>query len=136
LTTGAAAQRRYRAKNLVKVRLRDTQYQTQLKLARPEWWLWQKAKVRAKRNGLEFRLTVADVVLPEVCPVFGLALIPARGKAKDNSPTLDRLDSAVGYVPGNVRVISWRANRLKNNATAEDLRRIVDWIESERGVGK
>lgn len=37
------------------------------------------------------------------------------------SPSLDRIDSSKGYVKGNVRVISARANMLKNNATVEEL---------------
>lgn len=41
------------------------------------------------------------------------------------SPSLDRLDSSKGYVKGNVRVISKRANQLKNNATVEEMRMVL-----------
>ena len=40
---------------------------------------------------------------------------------QDNSPTLDRIVPELGYVPGNVAVISWKANRLKGNNTDPEL---------------
>jgi hypothetical protein len=42
---------------------------------------------------------------------------------------LDRIDNNEGYVKGNVAVISFRANTLKNNATAEELRAIADYMD-------
>lgn len=38
------------------------------------------------------------------------------------SPTLDRIVPQLGYVKGNVQVISHQANKMKNNASFEDLR--------------
>ena len=38
-----------------------------------------------------------------------------------NSPTLDRIDNDRGYVPGNVVVVSYMANSIKTNATAEQV---------------
>lgn len=54
-----------------------------------------------------------------------------RKKSHDTSPTLDRLNNAWGYVPGNIAVISHRANKLKGDATAKELRRIATWMESK-----
>lgn len=39
-----------------------------------------------------------------------------------SSPSLDRIDNRMGYVPGNVWVISWKANRMKSDASMEELR--------------
>jgi hypothetical protein len=95
----------------------------------PEHYLHTLAKQRARSNGLEFTITIADVVIPATCPLLGipLAFDVSSGKqgGKDNSPTLDRIDNARGYVPGNVRVISWRANRMKGDATLEELETLV-----------
>lgn len=85
--------------------------------------LWVEAKRRAKKKGLLFNLQVSDIVIPELCPLLGMRLcrhIGPRGP-KDDSPSLDRRDSRLGYVVGNVWVISNRANRLKSNATVEEL---------------
>jgi len=88
------------------------------------------AKKRASELGLPFNLTDADISIPEVCPVLGLKLQSGSGRPCDSSPSLDRIIPAMGYVSGNVRVISYRANALKSNATLEELRAIV--ADSER----
>jgi hypothetical protein len=89
------------------------------------------AKYRAKKRGLEFNLTYDDIVVPEFCPVLGIKLSVNIGekKIKDTSPTIDRIDSTQGYVRGNVVVVSWRVNRIKNNSTIEELRKIADYYE-------
>lgn len=89
-----------------------------------------RSRNRAKRNGLEFTITEADVVVPEFCPVLGLRLdqnTVVRQQA--NTPSLDRFDNSKGYIPGNVRVISFRANKLKSDATAEEMRRVLAYME-------
>ena len=90
--------------------------------------LWD-ARRRAKNKGLPCTITEADTAVPEVCPVLGLTFTPGVGKNCDTSVSLDRLIPSLGYVPGNVAVISWRANRLKGDATAEELRKIADWMD-------
>lgn len=94
--------------------------------------MWRKAKDRAKRQGVTFTITPADVkaVWPtdNKCPVLGIPLARAEGRLADGSPSLDRLNAAWGYEPGNLAVISNKANRAKNNLTARELDRIVRWM--------
>lgn len=73
--------------------------------------LWLKAKERCKRSGVMFVIAVSDITVPAVCPVMGIPM--TVGGARDNSPSLDRIDPSRGYVPGNVCVICYRANRIK-----------------------
>lgn len=89
------------------------------------------AKYRAKKKGVPFTIAIEDVSIPAVCPVLGIPLVVATGTRvpRDDSPTLDRIDNSAGYIPGNVLVVSWKANRIKNNATVEELRRIADFYE-------
>ena len=47
---------------------------------------------------------------------------------REDSPSLDRLDSSLGYTPENVWWISYRANRLKNDSTLEELEKLVKAI--------
>ena len=49
----------------------------------------------------------------------------------DNSPSIDRLIPELGYIKGNVNVISLRANIIKNNATKDELIKIANWMESK-----
>jgi hypothetical protein len=60
--------------------------------------------------------------LPVTCPILGVKIdYAAKRTLNAFSPTLDRIDNKKGYVPGNVRVISHRANRLKQDATPVEL---------------
>jgi hypothetical protein len=97
---------------------------------RPEKILFVQARTRAKRKGLPFAISLADIVVPERCPILGIPLIVGKDKMHDNSPTLDRRVGELGYVPGNVDVISYRANRIKNDGTIEEHEAIIRWMQS------
>lgn len=94
-----------------------------------ERWMLARVKSRAKTKGIEFDLTEEDIKIPEFCPVLGLRLNHNMGKGKGyhpDSPSVDRIDSNHGYVKGNVRVISDRANLLKNDATITELMAVIE----------
>ncbi len=88
------------------------------------------AKTRAKAKGLLFSLELSDIKIPLHCPILGMLLKEGRGPRCESSPSLDRVIPALGYIPGNVQVISYRANRIKNDATPEELRAIADFLEN------
>jgi len=88
------------------------------------------AKVRAGKAHVPFTLTVDDVCIPELCPVLGLKLIRSAGRPRDNSPTLDRLNPTLGYTPENTVVMSHKANRIKNDATLDELERVATFMRS------
>ena len=90
-----------------------------------------QAKKRAKTVGVPFTLTAADISIPKFCPVFCKPLIRASTKGPSPwSPSLDKIIPSLGYVPGNVRVLSHKANLMKNDATPEELRAFADWINT------
>ena len=82
---------------------------------------------------LPFDIELADVKIPVACPVFGIVLdtdVPrGHGKQSDSAPSLDRVIPALGYVRGNIQVISWRANRLKHVLTANEARQLAQYME-------
>jgi len=85
-----------------------------------------RAKQRALKKGWEFNLEISDIVIPDTCPALG---IPLDRSHRNNYPSIDRVDSAKGYIKGNVAVISFRANSLKNNATLSEIKAIYEWME-------
>ncbi len=88
----------------------------------PELNIWSNAKYRAKRKGYEFNLEPSDIVIPTVCPYLGIVLTSYKLKGHlDSHMSLDRIDSSKGYVKGNVEVISYRANAMKQNANKDQL---------------
>lgn len=94
-----------------------------------------RAKQRASSRGIPFDLEAKDLgLIPLVCPVLGIRLAFNNGRMKRNSPSLDRMKPQLGYVRGNVRVISQRANGLKSDATSEELEAVLSYVRSiERG---
>lgn len=97
----------------------------------PVSYLYQNAKSRAKKAGLEFTIEKSDIIIPEKCPVFGVPLELVYGEGtKNNKPSLDRIDSSKGYVKGNVQVISWRANNLKSDGTLEEFIKLVEFMKN------
>ena len=84
---------------------------------------------RAVQKGVPFDLLLEDLVFPAVCPVLGIPMVARSGSFSDNSPSLDRTIPALGYVRGNVTVMSYRANRIKCHASLGELRAIVRYME-------
>ena len=46
------------------------------------------------------------------------------------SPSIDRIDSTKGYTKDNIQIISWRANRIKNDSTPEELMQIATYMRN------
>lgn len=93
------------------------------------------AKSRAKLKGWEFNLTKEDIVIPEICPVLGITLKYNKKKIQDDSPTIDRIDNDKGYIKGNIIIVSARANRLKSNASLEELILIAEFYKKYQKKG-
>lgn len=95
----------------------------------PERYLHHMARIRAKKKRVPFELTVENVTIPTHCPILGIPLSINSGKSGPNSPTLDRIIPQLGYVPGNVIVMSHRANTIKSDASVEEIRKVLDFLE-------
>ena len=111
----------YYAKNPEKYLARTKSYRTTFQDKHPEACMWRLARRRARERELAFDIEPADIVIPATCPLLGIELLRSKEYAKDNSPSLDRRDPRYGYVKGNVWVISYRANRMKSDASIEEL---------------
>lgn len=90
----------------------------------PARYLVHVASKRAKKYNIEFSITTDDVFIPDVCPILK---VPFE-KRTMHAMSLDRKDPTKGYVPGNVQVISRKANSMKSNATPEELRQFAQWV--------
>lgn len=87
------------------------------------------ARKRARTAGVECTISAADLAIPARCPYLGIPI--TQGDVwGDGQSTLDRVDPKKGYVPGNVVVASRRANRIKSDATPDELLRIAAAIRA------
>lgn len=79
--------------------------------------LFSGAKARAKKNGKSFTLTEQDIhqLIDEAnwrCQLTGIPFETGRRGYKFGPfrPSVDRIDSSLGYVPGNVRLVCTSVN--------------------------
>jgi len=95
-----------------------------------EYRLYHAAKERAIKKGLPFNLRFPeDINIPEYCPILGLKLEKGTDTCGDCSPSLDRVIPELGYVRGNIVVISLKANQIKNNASSEEILKVGEWLK-------
>jgi hypothetical protein len=91
------------------------------------------SKQRAKLNDREHYINVEDIkaIYPVdgCCPIFGIKLEFNGAGFRDNSPSIDRIDSTKGYTRDNIQVISWKANRIKGAASLQDLEMLVAYLK-------
>jgi hypothetical protein len=120
------------SKNPNKKQKSASQYQ-QRREHRPWLQLKINAARRAKQAGIQFNLTAdyIESIWTDTCPILGIPLFHStvKGKACDNSHSIDRIDSSKGYVVGNVAIISYKANVIKNNGTSQEHRLIAEWMD-------
>lgn len=113
---------------------KSREYTKRWRTSDPVRALYFAAKQRAKLYGLEFSIQKGDIIIPDRCPALGLVFGPNTGRGMGShwdSPSLDRIDPAKGYVSGNVQVLSRLANTMKSNASRDDLLKFAQWIVSQ-----
>lgn len=96
------------------------------------------ARSRSKKSGIPCSITLEHLraIAPTKCPILGIKLTygtdkgSSRTGAIDTSASLDRRIPELGYIPGNVSIISQKANLMKSNASKKDLLRIARWVNS------
>lgn len=132
----------YREKN--KEKLREYEKTNFRKRKNKEWrekkriedrfrFVWYAAKRRAKDNSVPFTISKQDIIdifpADGRCPMLGIPLHFNNKSSKDDSPSLDRIIPELGYIPGNILLISYRANRIKNDSTIEELEKILSFLK-------
>jgi hypothetical protein len=110
-----------------------TEYIRHYKYKNKEKVMLACAKNRAKKKGFEFNIEEVDIIMPSTCPILDIPIfkelnIGERKGPTGNSPSLDRINNAKGYIKGNIQVISHKANTMKANATPEELIKFAKWI--------
>lgn len=97
---------------------------------------FRQRKNQALKKGIPFTVDLSDIEQPEFCPILGIKLNYGWGGKSGHlrdpaKATIDKVIPALGYVPGNVFIISWRANKLKSDMTFEELEKIMNYIKEK-----
>jgi hypothetical protein len=95
--------------------------------------LFDNARRRAKKKGLEFSIDATDIKIPEKCPITGIKIeFGDDGGLNLSSPSLDRIDNSKGYIKGNVSVISNKANKYKSDMTIEIIEKLASYVAKSK----
>lgn len=93
-----------------------------------------QAKVRSRKLGLPCDITLEWMMEKfyhmDACPALNIAFdwhIIGNSNCQA-SPSLDRIIPELGYIKGNVQLISYKANTMKNDASFEELQRFCEWV--------
>jgi hypothetical protein len=121
--------RGYRARKRSTITVQKAKRRTYVRISNPAVRMHKDAKARAKKRAIPFNIEVSDINVPLCCPLLGVLFTHGPTKKKRSpspfAPSLDRIRPELGYVKGNVRVISHLANTMKNAATPEQLYRFA-----------
>ena len=119
----------YYQENKEKINEQTKQY----RLENKEKWMCNTSKVRAKQKNLPFNLSTEYLkeIWPEdnKCPALGITMKRGDFCVTDHSPTLDRIIPKLGYIKGNVQVVSALANRIMSDATVNQVMAVAKHYE-------
>ena len=98
-----------------------------------------RASTRAREKCVPYEITWKDLQYVEYCPILNIKLNWEYTRNEEgrveNTPSLDRIDPKLGYVKGNVRIISNLANMMKSSATRIQLetfcKNIINYLDSK-----
>jgi|LauGreDrversion4_2_1035121.scaffolds.fasta_scaffold48177_4 hypothetical protein len=108
----------------------SVEYHADYRKRNPEQMLLASARNRAKKKNIPFNIQVEDILIPNTCPILGITLTKNVGKhgGTISSASIDRIIPELGYVKGNIQVISMLANNMKSSATNKELLLFARWI--------
>ena len=108
----------WRQNNLEAAKAKETAWRND----NPRKRLVNCTKQSAKLKGLEHNITAEDLELPILCPLLGIPIDYTAGNGKTMlKPSVDRINPDLGYIKGNVELMSSLANTMKSKATPEQL---------------
>ena len=102
------------------------------------WAIVKAARLKqsAIKRGFEFSLTKDDLLpRPSHCKYLRIELNYSAKTVAPNSPSVNRIDPTKGYIPGNIEIISNKANIMLSNASEEELDTFIkQYLALKKGV--
>ena len=118
-------------------RASNSRRRARLRTEQPKlWWamcVFNVRRAKARKAALPFDITPEFLasIAPDRCPILGFDLeYPVQGRIgiSPASASVDRFEATLGYVPGNVFVVSHKANTMKSNASATEHAKLFAWL--------
>jgi len=124
--------RKYYEKNKETISKRQSKYKKKNKAV----GLCSASKARAKQKNLPFNLTSKYIkeIWPEdnKCPALGIDLKKGEesGNGRRHAPSLDRIIPELGYMKGNVQIVSLLANQIMSDATPDQVIMVGEYFKN------
>jgi len=121
--TSRAAMARWRERNPEKSRANARASMAKWRAANPARAMLRAAQYRAQQAGVPCTITEQDIHIPDKCPVSGCGRSfndNSDDSKRNATPSLDKYDPRLGYIPGNVWVICFTCNSFKRDLTGEE----------------
>ena len=119
----AAVKKKYKKEYNKKYYQENKDYFKEYSIKKP--WVAMTRDAKSRTN-LPFNITSEYVksIWPEdnTCPALDIKFKQGtEGSPVDSSPSLDRIIPKLGYIKGNVQIVSHLANKIMNNATPDQV---------------
>jgi len=87
------------------------------------------ARKRAKKDGYPFSIVIEDLMpFPTHCPILDVELTYGQNN-RYSGASLDKIIPELGYVKGNVKIISNKANNMKGDLTVDVMKKMIQYIQ-------
>ena len=137
ITQANKARKEWRKKRIKEFQPKERENERKQRRDFPYIHLLRSAKVRARKNGLEYRLTRewAKTRWMGKCELTGIDFqYFEEGKiGYFYSASLDRIDNSIGYLPDNCRFILYALNIMKGQASDHDVYKIALAVINNHG---
>ena len=97
------------------------------------YYSWANSlKQRAAERGVPYDIDAEYLMSIQTthCPALGIAFERRNGRGSNSpaSPTIDRIVPELGYVRGNVIMLSRRANNIKSDGNVDEIAQVLEWL--------
>lgn len=107
---------------MIPKRIKNKEYCREYRKRDYKKYMFQHCKGSAKHRNLDFNLTIDDIIIPKYCPYLGIEITQDVGTGNSYSnASIDRIDNSKGYIKGNIQIISFLANKMKQNVSIDQL---------------
>lgn len=98
-----------------------------------------KIKQRGKTRNFDINIDINHLleIYPkdELCPALQIKMeFGGDKKYRFNSPSIDRIIPSKGYTKGNVRFVSYLANAIMNDANADEIIKVGEWLRKQNVI--
>lgn len=92
-----------------------------------EKYLFNKTKASAKKENIEFKIKLSDIIIPLICPLLEKTITKNVGNGRLwTNPCIFRVDESKGYIKSNIIITCILANHYRSVSSPKEARMFAD----------